>query len=158
MRHAITTQSRGQSAMTVIPAADYLLQQVAMHASSLWEGFVHGRDSDDLFHAWGAGGVELHDRMADLAILDAQLCNALYHVCEAGFPGVYLYEVTEELGEAIALHLLSTGQFPTDAEWQCALGELALAFFRQGDPQTLPVLGEVLKQYLPDWAGRLCPS
>lgn len=142
----------------VTPTADYLLQQVAMHASALWDGFTHGRNSDALFQVWGAGGIELHDRMAELAVIDAQLCEALYQACDTGFPGVYTYEVTEALGDAIALHLLSTGQFPTDAEWQCALGELALSFFKQGKPEALPAIQTVLCRFLPEWKRKLCPN
>lgn len=142
----------------VVPASSYLLQQTAIHASSLWDGFVFRRNSDELFQIWGAGGIELHDRMAELAVLDMRLCEALYQACDTGFPGVYTYEVTEALGDAIALHLLSTGQFPTDAEWQCALGELALAFFKHGEPDTLPAIQTVLGQFLPEWSRRLCPN
>ena len=147
-----------QLPVVVMPASTYLLQQAAIHASSLWEGFIFRRDSDDLFRCWGAGGIELHDRMAELAVLDMQLCEALYQASAGGFPGVYTYEVTEALGNAIAMHLLSTGQFPTEAEWQCALGELALAFFKRADPEGLPEIHVVLRRFLPDWAKRLCPN
>ncbi|SFN45376.1 hypothetical protein SAMN05660284_01531 [Formivibrio citricus] len=147
-----------RSPSAVFPESAWQLQQAAIHASSLWDGFTHRRNSDDLFHCWGMGGIELHDRMAELAVLDMQLCEALYQVCACGFPGVYTYEVTEALGDAIALHLLSTGQFPTDTEWQCALGELALEFFQRGDPEDLPEIRAVLRRFLPDWAKRLCPN
>ena len=134
------------------------LRDVAIHASSLWEGFVFRRDSDDLFHIWGAGGIELHAHMAELAMLDAQLCNALYATTESGFPGVYAYEVTEALGNAVALHLISTGQFPTDSEWQYTLGELAYGFFSQGAVEDLLAVGAVLHLYLPGWRVDAEPS
>lgn len=127
------------------------LRDVAIHASSLWDGFVSRRDSDDLFHIWGMGGIELHTQMAELAMLDAQLCNALYAMTESGFPSVYTYEVTEELGNAVALHLISTGNFPTDPEWQHTLGELAYDFFAQGAVEDLPAVSAVLHQSLPGW-------
>lgn len=146
------------TAQAVVPASGYLLQQTAIHASSLWDGFVFRRNSDELFQIWGAGGIELHDRMAELAVIDAQLCEALYQACDSGFPGVYTYEVTEALGNAIALHLLSTAQFPTTTEWQCALGELALSFFKQGEPNSSPAIQAVLGQFLPEWKRRLCPN
>jgi len=133
------------------------LRDAAIHASSLWDGFVFRRDSDDLFHLWGAGGIELHTQMAELAMLDAQLCDALYALTESGFPGVYTYEVTEELGNAVALHLISTGNFPTDPEWQHTLGELAYAFFAQGAVEDLPAVSAVLHQYLPCWRAETEP-
>ena len=40
------------------------LREVAIHASSLWDGFVFRRDSNDLFQLWGMGGIELHTQMA----------------------------------------------------------------------------------------------
>lgn len=134
------------------------LRDVAIHASSLWDGFVFRRDSDDLFHIWGMGGIELHTQMAELAMLDAQLCNALYTAAESGFPGVYTYEVTEELGNAVALHLISTGSFPTDSEWQHTLGELAYEFFARGAVEDLPAVGAVLHQYLPGWRTETEPA
>lgn len=134
------------------------LRDVSIHASSLWDGFVFRRDSDDLFHIWGMGGIELHAQMAELAMLDVQLCDALYVTTESGFPGVYAYEVTEELGNAVALHLISTGSFPTDSEWQHTLGELAYAFFAQGAVEDLPAVCVVLHQYLPGWRVEAEPS
>lgn len=129
------------------------VQAIAVHASSLWDGFVYRHNVEDLYRYWGAGGIELHHRMAELAVMDAQLCDALYQANETGFPGVYTYEVTESLGEAIAQHLTSTGEFPTDTEWQCALGELALEFFCNRDALAEANIRPIIAQFLPGWIG-----
>lgn len=130
-----------------------LIQGVAVHASSLWDGFVLGREPDELFRIWGQGGLELHFQMADLAMTDARLCDALFTASDASFPGVYIYEVTEALGQMIAAHLVSTGDFPTEQEWQTALGELALTFFERGhfSDEEMAVLREVVARQLPHW-------
>jgi len=130
-----------------------LAQEVAVHVSSLWDGFVLGRESDELFRIWGRGGIELHFEMASLAIADVRLCDALFTASDASFPGVYTYEVTEALGQMIAAHLVSTGDFPTEAEWQTALGELALSFFERGhfSDDEMAVLREVVARQLPHW-------
>lgn len=128
---------------------------VAVHASSLWDGFVFQRESDALFRIWDRGGIELHFKMAELAIVDAALCDALYQAVDSSFPGVYNYKVTEALGQMVAGHLVSTGNFPTEAEWQHTLAELALAFFEQGNfnPQDMVILHQVIVQWLPLWRG-----
>lgn len=128
---------------------------VAVHASSLWDGFIFQRDSDELFRIWDQGGIELHFKMAELAIVDAALCDALFLAADSSFPGVYNYEVTEALGQMVAAHLVSTGSFPTEAEWQNTLAELALTFFEQGDfsPQDMARLRQVVAQWLPLWRG-----
>lgn len=130
-----------------------LAQEIAVHASSLWDGFVFQRNPDDLFQIWGQGGIELHFRMADLAMADARLCDALFMASDSSFPGVYSYEVTEALGQMVASHLVSTGDFPTKPEWQTALGELALAFFERGQfsTQEMAVLRDVVARQLPHW-------
>lgn len=127
---------------------------VAVHASSLWDGLIFQRDSDEIFRIWDQGGIELHFRMADIAMTDAQLCEALYEASDSNFPGVYTYEVTEALGQMIAAHLVSTGEFPTEAEWQTALGELALTFFEQGNFSSpeMDNLRQVVAQVLPRWS------
>lgn len=142
MRPDLSTSARQQQTL-----------DVAIHASSLWDGFVFRRDSDELFRIWDQGGMELHFKMAELAIADAALCDALFLAADAGFPGVYTYEVTEALGQLIAGHLVSTGVFPSDAQWQNALAELALEFFRQGPftPQEIERLRQVIAQQLPLW-------
>ena len=48
-------------------------QGLAVHASALWDGFVFGRESDDLFRIWGQGGVELHFDVEKGAISRARL-------------------------------------------------------------------------------------
>jgi len=130
-----------------------LVQEVAIHASSLWEGFVFQRNSEELFHIWGQGWIELYFQMADLAMADVRLCDALFTASDASFPGVYTYEVTEALGQMIAAHLVSTGDFPTEAEWQTALGELALTFFERGhfSDDEMAVLRAVVARQLPHW-------
>jgi hypothetical protein len=129
---------------------------VAVHASSLWDGFVFQRDSDALFRIWDQGGIELHFKMAELAIVDAALCAALFLAADSSFPGVYNYEVTEALGQMVAGHLVSTGAFPTEAEWQNTLAELALSFFEQGNfsSQEVDRLRQVVIQWLPLWQGK----
>lgn len=128
-------------------------QGLAVHASALWDGFVFGRESDDLFRIWGQGGVELHFQMAELAIADVRLCDALFTASDSSFPGVYVYEVTEALGQMVAAHLVSTGDFPTEAEWQTALGELALSFFERGhfSDDEVATLRKVVTRQLAYW-------
>lgn len=129
------------------------VQDVAVHASSLWDGFVFQRDSDELFQIWGQGGIELHFKMAELAMEDAQLCEALFQAADASFPGVYTYEVTEALGQMVAGHLVSTGDFPTELEWQTTLGDLALEFFEHGSfsHEQMNELRAVVARQLPHW-------
>lgn len=139
----------------VLPIRERQVQglDVAVHASSLWDGLVFQRDSDALFRIWDRGGIELHDQMAELAMTDARLCEALYQATDSRFPGVYNDEVTEALGQMVAGHLVSTGEFPTEAEWQTTLGELALSFFAQGTfrPEEMEALREVVARLLPHW-------
>jgi len=128
-------------------------QGLAVHASALWDGFVFGRESDDLFRIWGQGGIELHFQMAELAITDVRLCDALFTASDSSFPGVYIYEVTEALGQIVAAHLVSTGDFPTEQEWQTALGELALSFFERGhfSDDEVATLRKVVARQLAYW-------
>lgn len=136
------------------------VQEVAVHASSLWDGFVFQRDSDELFRIWGQGGIELHCRMAELAMRDVQLGEALFQAVDASFPGVYTYEVTEALGQMVAGHLVSTGNFPTEPEWQTTLGELALEFFEHGSlsQDEMSGLREVVARQLPHWQSGPSPN
>ena len=148
---------------TAYPASQNLRAfalEVAVHASSLWDGFVFQRNSDDLFQVWGNGGIELHFRMAELAIADAKLDDALFAASDSSFPGMYTYEVTEALGQMVASHLVSTGGFPTEQEWQTALGELALGFFERGrfSVQEMTALREVVAQQLPPCQSSLADS
>lgn len=151
MQHPIMNLKLIPAAPDLVHAALADMQTVAVHASSLWDGFVYRHSVEDLYRYWGAGGIELHHRMAELAVIDAQLCEALYQASETGFPGVYTYEVTESLGDAIAQHLTSTGEFPTDAEWQCALGELVMEYFSSRDPHAQESIRSILPQFLPCW-------
>lgn len=153
MMHLNTEMKRTLTARIPVRAEPADAQAIAVHASSLWDGFVYRHSVEDLYRYWGAGGIELHHRMAEVAVIDAQLCEALYQASKANFPGVYTYEITESLGEAIAQHLTSTSEFPTDIEWQCALGELAMEFFCRRDTQVVESIRPVIAQFLPGWIG-----
>jgi len=91
----------------------------------------------------GWGGVELYSEIGELAALSYTLANAVADCPDFkydGFPGVYAYEVDEELGEWLAKAMrektLPTGpETPPSLidypEVKHKLGSLATAYFDQ---------------------------
>jgi hypothetical protein len=57
--------------------------------------------TDDLIKAWGQGGVELYHELsdwADIVTTEEGILAMLLEEQDEGWPGVFVYEVTEELG------------------------------------------------------------
>lgn len=104
---------------------------IAVHASSLWDGMVYGRNFDDILKKWDQGCYELHCALGEIAIKDAELCDALYEACGKDFPGMYTYEVTEELGSVIGSHILQGGYIPSTTNLEHVLRNLVESFYSE---------------------------
>lgn len=117
-----------------------------MAAMAIWEGVVDGR-WEPVIETWGNGCIELRHAVADVAALDGWLANSLYQACDENFPGVWQYEVSEELGKEIGAYLLGyPGKFPDKAWLHTKLATLSLDFFPEAEhPKLMPVI----QQYLP---------
>ena len=104
---------------------------IAIHASSLWDGMVYGRNFDDILKKWDQGCYELHCALVEIAIKDAELCDALYEACGKDFPGMYTYVVTEELGSVIGDSLLDSGEVPCAKVIERHLRSLVESFYSE---------------------------
>lgn len=104
--------------------ADY-----CVHASSLWSGLVRNFREDQILEAWDQGCLELHYAMAYVAEVDADLCDKLFEKVGKDFPGLWTYEVTEELGAIIAAFILSNEDLPSRERVKSVHTQLILDFF-----------------------------
>ena len=125
------------------------IRDSAAHASSLWAGMVFPNREEAILEAWGQGCLELHYAMADIAISDAELRDTLYDSLSNGFPGVYMYEVTEELGAFVGRHICAHGDLPPAALLQAEQRRLCLELFTYGAPEDRARVVELLQQHLP---------
>lgn len=108
-----------------------------------------------LIEAWGHGGIEWRDFLADLAQTVHAVCEAGYALLkDDGFPGVFEYEVTEEIGSSLARQVLDHGVTDTRTLRQHAeecLYALAREFLHQCALQeTKDAIDAMLAEQLPD--------
>lgn len=115
-------------------------------ASSLWAGMVYVHGERDVLAAWDCGCVELHYEMAYIAKRDYELCAALFDACPKEWPGMYLYEVTEVLGDWIGKYIIDSERLPDAGALQTKHRELVLAFFPAGCHD---LITPVLDKHLP---------
>lgn len=100
--------------------------------------------TDKLLEAWGAGCVELYHAIGEWAAIvteEENLFSEALDVHEEGWPGVFAYEVTEEVGRLIRIEVLQGGC--PDAKKVREWTREAIAEFCNGNWG-----GEVLKTYL----------
>ncbi|MEX3984003.1 hypothetical protein AB4Y45_34000 [Paraburkholderia sp. EG287A] len=102
--------------------------------------------------ASGGGFVDGLTEIAPLAIKAAEVELAVFAACEEGFPGVFQYEVTEILGEALARELVKDTLCLQDVLAQ-RLGDLTYEFMRNSasDPETTAKYAKVIGDVLPEW-------
>jgi hypothetical protein len=100
----------------------------------------------------GAGFLDGLIELAPLAVKVAEVELALGAACEEGFPGVFQYEVTEELGKVLvdAMHERSGDLQATGMQ---KLGDLAYSFMgdASSDPADLANYARAIEQVLPGW-------
>ena len=134
---------------------DFDLYGALATASSLWAGMVYVHGERGILAAWNCGCMELHYEMARVAKQDFELCGALFDAAPKDWPGAYLYEVTEVLGDWIGKYLLDNERLPDAAALQAKHRELALAFFPD---ECHALITPVLDKHLPLTAGPAEPS
>jgi hypothetical protein len=112
-----------------------------MTNACLTAGFMVSGMVSGLSKAYAAGGkdigmaqVSAAEALVELAIRSEHLLRAIYADREP--PGIYDYEVSEEVGEWFAGYLVEHGNCPPQKEAHAKLNEMMEAFFRQGQTQT----------------------
>jgi hypothetical protein len=128
---------------------------IAVNAMSLMFGLQKAAGAQlvhQMQEASGGGFVDALTEIAPLSIKTAEVELAVFAACEDGFPGVFQYEVTELLGEALAHELPKDTQCLQDVLMQ-KLGDLAYEFMLGGtsDPESLAKYAGVIGGVLPDW-------
>lgn len=105
---------------------------------------------------WGRGAWELHAELAQYAPLVVQLEAELWAVLQEGFPGMWHYEVVEQLGWAIADWIVQHDGAPPSRAWVTAtLAQLAGQFFSRAPLADWSVLRAVLLRYTPYFPAEL---
>jgi len=119
-----------------------------------------GKDqSATLLSRWGRGAWELQAELAQYAPLVVQLEAELWAALDVGFPGVWHYEVVEQLGWAIADWIVHHDGAPPSRAWVTAtLLQLAGTFFSRAPPADWSVLRAVLLHYTADLPAVLLPA
>lgn len=103
---------------------------VALQASFLTVGMMAGCKPDTLYELWGQGALELHDALCQYAETISTLNEALSE--HYAFPGVFEYEVTEELGAWFGCVLEREGDMPSSPRVHGQLALLATRFMARG--------------------------
>ncbi|MDC7700306.1 hypothetical protein [Vogesella indigofera] len=104
-----------------------------------------------LLSHWGRGAWELPAELAQYAPLLFQLHTELSAVLEKDFPGMWHYEVVEQLGWAIADWIVQhDGEAPSRAWVVTTLVQLAGQFFSRAPPADWSALHAVLLRYTAD--------
>ena len=112
-----------------------------------------------LLSLWGRGAWELQAELAQYAPLLVQLEAELWAVLQEGFPGMWHYEVVEQLGWAIADWIVHHDGAPPSRAWVVMmLVQLAGQFFSRAPPEDWPVLRAVLLHYTADLPAVLLPA
>lgn len=94
---------------------------------------------DSVFSDWGQGGVELFHAVGQLAQTSSDLVEDIIANTSAGIPGVWAYEVSEEMGSWITPAMSKyQGDFDVNLA-KVKLGEIAYDFFARY-PEELPVV------------------
>ena len=68
--------------------------------------------------ALGGGEIECAVTISGYAFSAERVANRVYDESSEPGPGVWEYEVAEELGRWLADYVLSEGEAPTDMEWE----------------------------------------
>lgn len=66
----------------------------------------------------GGGEIECAVTISGYAFSAERVANRVYDESSEPGPGVWEYEVAEELGRWLADYVLSEGEAPTDMEWE----------------------------------------
>ncbi len=104
-----------------------------------------------LLSLWGRGAWELQADLAQYAPLVVQLHTELWAVLQEGFPGMWHYEVVEQLGWVIADWIVQhDGEAPSRVWVVMTLAQLAGQFFSRAPPTDWPALRAVLMRYTPN--------
>lgn len=131
---------------------------VAVNAMSLLFG-MHAQTVDTgtlatmLQEQSGAGFLDGLIELAPLAAKVAEVELALSAACDEDFPGVFQYEVTEEVGRALA-EAMHERNGDVLAAGTKRLGDLAYSFMGDvacGDPEELASYASVIERVLPGW-------
>lgn len=117
---------------------------VAVQASFLTAGMLEGIQPDALYQRWAQGALKLHDALCRYA-------EPLYRVNAAlsarhAFPGVFEYEVSEELGAWFGCMVEAEGTAPATDRVLQQLAELVIRFMAGGGygQQALVLVSELL--------------
>lgn len=158
---AVCTAEAHASAITdALNRADNAAERekwIAVNAMSLMHGLHRpGYDQlvSDMQEASGGVFVAALVELAPLAAKVTEVELAVYAASEEGLPGVFQYEVTEEVGAALAHKLRhSRNDCLLDFAMQ-KLGDLAYAFMQTGDtgPEALKKMADVIAGVLPNWS------
>ena len=106
--------------------------------AALWGCYLHEGINDcgmtDVLKKWGQGHIELMSAVVNY--LPILFCIAKKHIEKQEFPGVFEYEVVNELGLWIGDYILSsdTGSLPSKELVIAACENLVNTFFAQGEP------------------------
>lgn len=130
------------------PTISYTDKSAATSAMFLWEGLVCGRQ-DGILNAWGNGCIELAIEVSQYAVFLARICDRLA-LEDLDFPGVYDYEVSEEVGLKVGNSLISTLRLPSHESILRLIGDEAFKFFTQdeSDPKVKEHLNDLIEECL----------
>lgn len=116
----------------VVPGTKtYYENDVITCAAYFYEHLAVSELPAGVFDACG-GHIGAITNYASIPVLLAKLCYAGSEVLKLEFPGVYEYEVAEEVGAKAKAHLVSTGKEPSLADVEQWAADKAFVFFMQG--------------------------
>ena len=106
------------------------IRNVATTAMFMAMAHPRGEELSELLDGWGMGHHELVQELARYAVISEQMIMARN---PQDFPGVYVYEVSEEFGAWFTDFVLTSdgNRAPTVEEGTAKLKELVDEFFKQ---------------------------
>ena len=112
-----------------------------------------------LLSLWGRGAWELQAELAQYVPQVVQLEAELWAVRQESFPGMWHYEVVEQLGWAIADWIAQHDGAPPSRAWVIrTLLQLAGEFFSRAPPADWPALRAVSLRYTANLPTVLLPA
>lgn len=88
--------------------------------------------ADDVKEALGGGEIECAHTISGLSFSAERVVNCVYDDTGADFPGIWEYEVAEELGKWLFTFARDHGQCPSAMAWEDQVEKLTREFVARG--------------------------